>query len=69
MATEIIQNPHVSLQQFEELAHWCFDQNRNFALNSCRFSFNIYHEYVFADKKSLNIFADSIQAEIKLNKK
>jgi hypothetical protein len=69
MATEIISNPHTSLQQFEELAKWCFDSNHNFALDSCRALVNIYHDYVFADKSSLKIFGDSVQASIKENKK
>jgi hypothetical protein len=69
MATEIIKNPHTSLEQFEELAKWCFDQNHHFALDSCRALVNIYHEYVFAEKNTLKIFLDSVQEEIKQNKK
>lgn len=69
MANEIISSPHTSLQQFEELVKWCFDHNHNFALDSCRTLVNIYHNYVFADKNSLKIFADSVQALIKENKK
>ena len=69
MATEILNNPHTSLQQFEELTKWCFDTNQNFALDAAKALVNVFCEFVFVDKKSLKIFADLTQEQIKASKK
>lgn len=69
MASEILKNPHTSLEQFAELTKWCFDSNHHFALDACRALVNIYNEYVFQDKKNLRIFYDSVQELISQGKK
>jgi hypothetical protein len=61
LATEILKNPHISLQQFEELIHECFDTNHHHALSSCQALSNIYHEYVFLTSESLKTFWDSVK--------
>ena len=69
MASEILKNPHTSLQQFGELTKWCFDNNHHFALDACRALVNIYNDYVFNEKKNLRIFYDSVQELITHGKK
>ena len=69
MGTEIINNPHTSLEKFEQLASWCFDKNHHFSLDACRALTNIYHEFVFADKQALEVFSDSVQGVIRRSKK
>ncbi len=68
-AAEIIKNPHTCLQKIEELVKWSFDKNNHFALDTSSALVNIFDEYVFVDKKSLKVFAESVQERIKKGNK
>lgn len=69
MATEILNNPHTSLQQFEELVHECFDKNHHNAVEACQVLTNLFHEFVFVDKECLSTFNDSLKEVRRANKK
>jgi hypothetical protein len=64
-AAEIIKNPHTCLLKIEELIKWTFDKNNHFALDACSALVNIFDEYVFADKKNLKVFVESVKERIK----